>query len=84
MSIQQSHTHNRVHILHARDSLSLVACSICLHVRIDREWVEACGAIRTLRTFEQENVVSLRGALCDRCEERLRLQRQREPVQLVA
>jgi hypothetical protein len=64
--------------------LRLVTCSICLRVRIDREWVEAHAAIRTLRTFEQKSVVSLLGALCDRCEERLRLRRQRDPEQLVA
>jgi hypothetical protein len=51
---------------------------------MDRDWVEAHAAIRTLRTFEQKSVASLLGALGDRCEEGLRLRRQRDSERLVA
>jgi hypothetical protein len=84
-SNQHSHDPNAViTLMHGRDSLRLVTCSICLRVRMDREWVEAHAAIRTLRTFAHKSVASLLGALCDRCEEGLRLRRQRDPERLVA
>jgi hypothetical protein len=82
---QLSQNHERLFgRLSRQDSLRLLACSICLRVRMDREWVEAREVIRTLRTFEHESIVCMRSGLCDRCEEGLRLRRQRDPEQLAA
>lgn len=67
-----------------RDPNRFVACSICLRVRKGQEWLEAVEVIRRLRTFENEKVVRLRGALCERCELELRLRRQRSVEELAA
>ena len=62
----------------------LVTCSVCLRVREGRAWIEASEVIRRLRTFEQEDVVRLTGALCERCELVLRLRREGGSTELAA
>jgi hypothetical protein len=53
----------------------LVACSVCLRVRVGGAWIEAAELIRSLRTFDLDDVVRLDAALCERCETELRLRR---------
>jgi hypothetical protein len=48
---------------------SVTACSICLSVLLDDEWVAAEDAIRRLRTYDSPSVVALEPALCDLCIE---------------
>jgi hypothetical protein len=67
-----------------RGPARLVACSICLRAREDGTWIEAGEVIRRLRTFEHENVVRMAGALCDRCEMKLRLRRRSDSEELAA
>ena len=45
----------------------LVACSVCLRVQDGRAWLDADEVIRRLRTFDCDDVVRLRGAVCERC-----------------
>jgi hypothetical protein len=67
-----------------RGSCRLVACSVCLRVRVGGVWIEAGELIRSLRTFELDHVVRLGGALCERCERELRLRRRSGSEELAA
>jgi len=60
----------------------LVVCSVCLRVQEGGAWIEAGEVIRRLRTFEQEDVARLRGALCERC--RTERRRRRSSYELAA
>jgi hypothetical protein len=79
--------HNRINVIPfrvRRRSARFVACSVCLRVRDGGAWVDAGEVIRRLRTFEHEHVARLGGALCERCELELRLQRRRDSEELAA
>ena len=67
-----------------RGSHRLVACSVCLRVRVAGHWIEAGELIRRRRTFELDEVVRLDGALCDRCETELQLRRRSGSEELAA
>ena len=45
----------------------VVACSICLRVRRETEWIEPEEAIRELRSFELQAPLPLAPGLCDGC-----------------
>jgi hypothetical protein len=55
-----------------------------LRVREGRAWIEAGELIRQRRTFEQDDVVRLRGALCEDCKTELRLRRRHGSEKLAA
>jgi hypothetical protein len=46
----------------------LTACSICLRVRSDSEWLAAERVIRDSRTYDDE-LPRLHGAICEDCAE---------------
>ena len=79
------HNRNRViPFLPRREVQHLVACSVCLRVRVAGTWIEADELIRRLRTFEFDDVVRLSSALCERCEAELRLRRRIGSEELAA
>jgi hypothetical protein len=85
--MRHEHSHARTRVIPyrlRRDPNRFVACSICLRVRKGQDWIEAVEVIRQLRTYEDENVVRLRGTLCERCEMELRLRRQPSVEELAA
>jgi hypothetical protein len=85
MPAGRAHNRNRVIPFRLRRGLrGLVACSVCLRVREGRAWIEAGELIRRLRTFEHDDVVRLRGALCEGCETELRLRRRSGSEELAA
>jgi hypothetical protein len=53
-------------------------------VRVAGGWIEAGELIRSMRTFERDDVVRLGGALCERCETELRLRRRSGSEELAA
>jgi len=56
------------HHSHAHEStLTLVACSLCLRVNHQSQWVEAEFVIRRLRTFELPTALRLEAGICDGC-----------------
>jgi hypothetical protein len=56
------------HVGHAREStLTVVACSLCLRVSHQSQWVEAEFVIRRLRTFELPAALRLEPGICDGC-----------------
>jgi len=79
------HNRNRVIAFRLRrGSRRLVACSVCLRVRVAGTWIEAGELIGRLRTFELDDVVRLGGALCEQCETELRLRRRNDSEELAA
>jgi hypothetical protein len=63
-----------------KQPLTLDACSICLRVRDNSQWIEADTAIRAFRSFEHEAPPRLRPAVCDDCAYAIALRRSRDPV----
>jgi hypothetical protein len=61
----------------------LIACSVCLRVLRDTEWVEAERAIRDLRSFALPAPPRLESALCDHCTDSIH-RRRREPKETLA
>jgi hypothetical protein len=85
MHADSAHNRNRVIPFPLRrGSHRLVACSVCLRVRVAGSWIEAGELIRGRRTFELEDVVRLDGALCDQCETELQLRRRSGSEELAA
>jgi hypothetical protein len=72
-----------VESLEAKGPLALTACSVCLRVWQDSEWIEPEAAIRQLRSFELATPPELRAGLCDRCVHSLEVYRAR-PAKLRA
>ena len=64
------------------DPLTLTACSLCLRVLQDGEWIEAATAIVELRSFEHQAAPQLEPALCAHCAEAIDRRRLsvREPL----
>ena len=61
---------------------TLTACSLCLRVLQDGEWIEAATAIVELRSFEHQAAPQLEPALCAHCAEAIDRRRLsvREPL----
>jgi hypothetical protein len=53
----------------------LDACSICLRVRHDEQWIEADTAMRLWRSYEYAAPPRLLPAICDRCAAQIALRR---------
>jgi hypothetical protein len=47
--------------------VGLTACSLCLSVLRDGDWIDATDAIRELRSYELPSPVSLEPGICDDC-----------------
>lgn len=62
----------------------VVACSICLRVRRETEWIEAEEAIRELRSFEHRLPLRLAAGLCDSCSHELVERRGRRAFAVAA
>lgn len=60
-----------------RGQLSLIACSRCLRVLRDDDWVEAETVIRELRSFEYEAPPRFEPVLCPLCTFSIELRRGR-------
>ena len=60
----------------------LIACSICLRVQKDSEWIEADRIIRQIRSYELDVLPRLEAALCPRCSAAIAARRARaiEPL----
>jgi hypothetical protein len=71
--------------MHLQDnSLTLRACSICLHVLRSGEWIAAETIIVELRSFEDASPPHLEPALCTSCEESINRRRVQPAERLVA
>jgi hypothetical protein len=58
-----------------RTELHLIACSRCLRVLRDEQWVRAETVIRDLRTFEQDQPPCFEPVLCPLCTFSIHLRR---------
>jgi hypothetical protein len=47
--------------------IGLTACSLCLSILRDGDWVDAAAAIRELRSYDLPAPVSLEPGICDGC-----------------
>ena len=65
-----------------RGRLSLIACSRCLRVLRDAEWVDAETVIRELRSFEYEAPPRFEPVLCPICTLSIQLRRAQARVPL--
>jgi hypothetical protein len=54
--------------------IQLIACSICLRVYRDSEWLDAERVIRDISSYDDE-LPMLRDAVCDECVETIALRR---------
>jgi hypothetical protein len=63
-------------------ALSLIACSRCLRVLRDQEWVHAETVIRDLRSFEYEVAPRFEPVLCPICTVSIHLRRVQARVPL--
>ena len=45
----------------------LVICSLCLHVQLGSEWIEAERVIRVTRSYELDTMPRFHPAICDHC-----------------
>jgi hypothetical protein len=63
-------------------TLSLIACSRCLRVLRDQEWVHAETMIRELRSFEYEAAPRFEPVVCPICTLAIRLRRAQARVPL--
>jgi hypothetical protein len=47
--------------------IGLTACSLCLSVLRDGDWIDAADAIRELRSYDLPSPVALEPGICDSC-----------------
>ena len=59
--------------------LRLTACSMCLRVQRESEWIAPDEVIRRMRTFELDTP-RFAPALCERCSEECACAEVREPL----